>query len=391
VVAIKIPYPVTSGGLIAIYEPIRHLAIRGHDITLLAFDSRPINEWAPITQYCRVIPIPHNTITRTGPAVLNLFHTIPYIVTKYKSKALADELLRLITEETFDLVQFEILYMGHYASIPKTKGIPALLRQQNVETIVWERLAERGRGLISLYSKIQALKMRQYEKLICEQVDACLAITQVDSQTLRRMSSQISTFVVPVGVDLDVYSPTNEVEKPFNLVYVGSMDYYPNEDAILWFTTKILPMIKAQIPGTKLFIVGRNPSNKVRKLCNNDIIVTGTVEDVQAFIQQASVFLVPLRIGSGIRIKILQAMAMGKAIVSTSVGAQGIALTSGQNIVISDTPKEFSESVIHLLQEPEIRLLLGRNARQFVEKYYRWETIIDDLEKIYHLFVDSSL
>lgn len=324
--------------------------------------------------------------------MLNLLSTMPYVVSKYKSKALANEMQRLLAAETFDLVQLEFLYMGHYISIPQAKGIPILLRQHNVETVVWERLARKGGGLISLYAKIQAPKIRRFEKQVCEQVDACLAITEADAQTFQAMSPKIRTFVVPSGVDLKVYKPCNEAEELYTLAYVGSMDYFPNEDAVLWFTKEIYPKIKAQAPETKFYIVGRSPSAVVQKLSNGeDIIVTGTVEDVQMYIRQAAVFLVPLRVGGGIRIKILQALAMGKTVVSTSIGAQGIGVTAGQNIVLADTAEDFSQSVVNLLRNRGKRQQIGQNARQFVEQYYGWDAIIDELEEIYHRLVNAKL
>jgi len=378
--------------MIALLEPIQRLAKRGHKITLLAFDTRDAQTWSSLELYCRIITVPHDTTNRVIPAALNVLLPIPYVISKYKSSALATQMEKLLDTESFDLVHLEFLYMGHYLSIPKARDIPVLLRQQNVESVIWEKLGREGSGLLRLFAKMQVPKVRRFETSMCEQADACLAITENDARTLKGMNPRINTIVLPSGVDLEFFGPPNDVsEESCSLVYIGSMDYFPNADAVLWFTQEVLPLIKSRFPKLKLTIVGRNPPLSVLQLSNGeDIIVTGTVDDVREYMAKATVFIVPLRVGGGIRIKLLQAMAMGKATVSTSTGAEGIDVADGRDILLADTASDFSRCVIDLLLDENKRRVIGQNARSMVEKSYGWDAIISRTEEIYSRFIDRK-
>ena len=380
----NVPYPPTDGGRIAVFEPIRRLAERGHRITLLAFGSREAKDWSPLEQYCSLEVVGHDSANHILPAALNMMSQTPYTISKYKSSAMVARLRQRLASEAFDLVQVEHLHMGQYLPIIKEYGLPMLLRQQNVESVMTERFWRQARGLYRLYVGLQIAKLRRFEVQVCLQADACLMMTEVDAECLKRMNPHISTVVIPAGVDLTYYHPSPESNKENEIVFVGAMNWAPNIEAVLWFCGEIFPKVKRQLANVRLCIVGKDPPPSVRRLSSRpDVYVTGFVQDVRDYVAKASVFLVPLRVGSGMRLKILEAMAMGKAVISTRIGAEGIEAVDGQHILLADTADDFSASVIRLLTDANMRRHIGQNARRLVERRYSWNTMVDLTEQIY--------
>lgn len=388
----KSPYPPTDGGRIAIFEPLRRLAQRGHRITLITFGSLSTQHWTPLQQYCRLEIVDHNTANRILPAVLNLFSSTPYTISKYNSSAMADRMRQLMASERFDLMHIEQLHMAHYLRVAEEFNIPVILRAQNVESLLAERFWREGRGIERLYAWTQLAKLRRFEARACERASMCLTISDVDAERLRQLNLHIKTTVVPAGVDTDYYRPMPGLEEPNTIVFVGSMDWRPNVDAVLWFCDDILPRIERQIQHVKFYIVGKNPPQRIQQLADGGkMIVTGFVEEVREYVAKSSVFIVPLQVGSGMRLKMLQAMAMSKAIVSTSIGAEGIKVTNGRDVLLADTVDDFVQGTIKLLMDAELRHHIGNNARKLVERYYSWNTVIDLTEQIYQDVVQSRV
>lgn len=389
----KLPYPPTDGGRIVVWETIKRLAERGHHVTLCCFGSETDQQSITrLEQFCRVILVQHDTSNRLIPALLNTFLPIPYTISKYYSKKMIEAVSSVLASCRFDLVQIEPLHMAHYLHIAKKFGVPVILREHNVESLLIERFSRKARGLQRFYARLQVPKVRWYESKMCEQADLCLTISEEDAKRLRSLNYRIRTVVIPAGVDTNYFYPKfGEAEEPYTIVSVASMDWPPNVDGIMWFCDKIFSKVKDHLPQVKLYIVGKNPPYSVRNLHNgSDIIVTGFVEDVRDYIAKGSVFIVPLRIGSGMRLKILQVMAMGKAVISTSVGAEGIRVNSGHNIVLADTETQFAKSVIELLTDDCKRTWIGKNARKLVECYYSWDSVIDSLERVYYELVGGK-
>ncbi|HGE72140.1 TPA: glycosyltransferase, partial [Candidatus Poribacteria bacterium] len=192
------------------------------------------------------------------------------------------------------------------------------------------------------------------------------------------------------GVDTDYFKPMDMKEDESQIVFVGSMDWQPNEDAVLYFCDQIFPLIKSDIPNVKFYIVGSNPTERVLKLKNIDgVIVTGLVDDVRSYMSQSAVFVVPLRIGGGTRLKILQALAMKKAVVSTSIGCEGLGLKHNEHLLISDDPIEFAKSVTLLIKDRELRYGLGEKGRKLVEDQYDWKAISMKLDALYRKAIEG--
>jgi glycosyltransferase involved in cell wall biosynthesis len=231
----------------------------------------------------------------------------------------------------------------------------------------------------------QWLKMRAFERRMCRRFDSVVAVSSEDREQIQREYGVASVFDVPTGVDTNFFRPSgNEQSDPHNIVFTGSMDWLPNEDAISYFTEQIMPRIKAAIPEVTLTVVGRNPYPSLLELSNRDssIIVTGRVDDVRPFIERAAAYIVPLRIGGGTRLKIYEAMAMEKAIVSTTIGAEGLPVKDGAELLLADTAESFAEAVVRVLNDKALAQTIGRRAARVVREEFGWERVAERFGRI---------
>ena len=217
-----------------------------------------------------------------------------------------------------------------------------------------------------------------------EALDRCLAITAEAAGRLRNLSPHARVVVIPAGVDVEAFRPSPQDEQPETVVFVGAMDWLPNADAVIWFCQEALPAIRQAFPAVQFYVVGKDPSPAVCRLAEGGAVhVTGFVADVRDHLARATVFVVPLRVGGGMRLKLLQALAMAKPSVSTTIGAEGIAVAHGQEILLADDAAAFAQCVIDLLRDPGLRVRLGENGRRLVETRYSWEATTDMLEAAY--------
>jgi len=212
------------------------------------------------------------------------------------------------------------------------------------------------------------------EKFYVQQADHLLTVSELDRRFFSQYIDAYKITVIPTGVDTDYFQPTHGEENPNSLVFTGSLDWLPNDDAMSYFLTELLPRIRYYVPQATFCIAGRNPSPKIRALAiRHGVQVTGRVQDIRPYIRSAAVYVVPLRIGGGTRLKIFEAMAMGKAIISTSIGAEGLPVENGENIIVRDDPDQFALSAARLLLDSEYRRRLGSAARQLVSTNYSWK------------------
>jgi glycosyltransferase involved in cell wall biosynthesis len=263
--------------------------------------------------------------------------------------------------------------------------VPTLLSLQNIDSSIWRRLARQtGNPVQKLAFWMQYRSFRHYERLMARKFSACACVSEEDKNLLADLCPGISIEVIPNGVDVESYQPDHRLTEEATIVYTGSMDWLPNEDAVLYFHERMLPLLEAQIPNVKFYIVGQNPTQRVKQLSQrNNVIVTGMVDDVKPYIAKASVYVVPLRIGGGTRLKILEALAMEKAVVSTTIGCEGLQLTPGKDILIADEPEKFARLVLRLAQDEKFRQRLGQSGRKQVEKKYDWRSIGKQLNELY--------
>ncbi|MDE0316058.1 MAG: glycosyltransferase family 4 protein [Candidatus Poribacteria bacterium] len=388
-----VPYPLTDGGRIRVFNLLKQIA-KNNDVTLLALETQPTD--AESITHIQNLGIKVHLVPNSSMLPRISFKTLfsaffkrqPITVARYNVPAYREKLRELLSAETFDLVHYE---MFHIAQFYFETDLPRVLSQQNVDSAIWRRLQGETSNLFYKFAYwTQQIAFQRYERVISPQFDAVTCTSDIDAAVFQQHCAKDIVKVIPNGVDITHYHPDFTSEAPAHLIYIGSMDWYPNEDAVSFFVEEVLPQIQNSVPDAKFSIVGGNPSARVQKLENREgVAVTGRVPEIKPYFAEATVFVVPLRIGSGTRLKILEAMAMGKAVVSTTVGAEGLALRDGEEIFIADEPKAFAEAVTQLLTDSSLRQKIGENGRARVEQDYDWRNIGKKLLAVYESVINK--
>jgi polysaccharide biosynthesis protein PslH len=389
-----LPYPPKGGSLQRSFHLLKEMAKR-HRIFLVAFSpkallpvpdqvARSVEKLKEHCQEVKVLDVPCEKSKFAWGWLLfkNIFSSLPYSTKRLESKEMEESVKDVLTRQKIDLVYFDTIDLAQYAGF--TGKLRAVMNHQNVESLLLRRRAERMRNpLKKIYMKIQSNKLREYERSQAEKFDLNLAVSEPDKTEFLRIFPHARVEVIPNGVDTDYFMPQNIQIKKNNLIFIGGMTWYPNRDGLLYFIQSIWPLIKEEIPEASLTLIGRKPLQKlIESSREKDLEVPGFVEDVRPYLHRANVMVVPIRVGGGTRLKILDAFACGKAVVSTSIGCEGLEVTPDNNILIGDSPEEFAGQVIKILRDDKLMTSLGSEARKLVEEKYRWETIGEYLNSI---------
>ena len=383
-------HPVDKGGKIRTYNMLKELK-RDHRISYLTLnDGESAGAIAAADEYCHeLIRIPYAARTKFTPAfysdlLFNVPSALPYAIAKYKSSEMRSRINERLRKGDVDVLICDFLTPA--VNLDFSFGCPTVLFQHNVEAMIWKRHYQVQRNAIKkVYLNAQWLKMRAFEERMCRKFDAVIAVSAEDRDQMRTDYSLKAVFDVPTGVDTEFFKPTGAMERdPMNLVFTGSMDWLPNDDAIRYFTEDILPIVRRRVPKVSLTVVGRNPSPYLTELTKKDpsIKVTGRVDDVRPYMEKAAAYVVPLRIGGGTRLKIYEAMAMEKPIVSTTVGAEGLPLQDGAELLLADNAESFADAVVRLLKEPELADRIGTRAARTVRERFGWQRVAKDFSQI---------
>ena len=382
-----VPFPLTDGGRIRVFNLLKQIAEKS-DVTLLALETQTtdadgVAELQRLGIQVHLVPnVPMLPRVSLGTLVKAFLKRQPITVARYDVRAYRQKFRELIADQTFDLIHYE---MFHTAQFHTETHLPGVLSQQNVDSAIWRRLcSETANPLYKFAYWTQQLAFQHYERVLSPKFNAVTCTSDIDAIVFQHHCAEDAIEIIPNGVDVTHYLPDFTTEAPAHLIYIGSMDWYPNEDAVAFFADEVLPGIQEKVPDVAFSIVGGNPPVRVQKLAERDgVVVTGRVPEIKPYFAEATVFVVPLRIGSGTRLKILEALAMGKAIVSTTVGAEGLDLRDGEEIFIADEPTAFADAVTRLLTDSELRRRIGENGRTRVEQDYDWRSIG---EKLYGLY-----
>jgi polysaccharide biosynthesis protein PslH len=374
-------HPVDKGGKIRTYYMLRELK-RTHHIVYLTLDDGAAGpaERTAATEYCHeLVCVPHSTRPKFSPGFYgelarNLASPLPYFVKKYESSTMRHQLERLIGGAPFDVLVCDFLQPS--VNVPARLPLSTVLFQHNAEAMIWRRHYEvQQNPLKKAYLYDQWRKSFAYERAACRRFDQVVAVSREDAETMRREYGVEHVADVPTGVDTDFFRPCGDVPRePHNLDFTGSMDWLPNEDAMQYFIKEIMPRVRQSVPGVTLTVVGRNPYPSLVKQARRDpaIVVTGRVEDVRPYMERATAYVVPIRVGGGTRLKIYEAMAMEKPIISTTVGAEGLPLRDGAELLLADTPDAFADAVVRVLKDEELARTLGLRAAATVRQRYAW-------------------
>jgi glycosyltransferase involved in cell wall biosynthesis len=381
----SLPYPPHQGGALRNYGILHGLHAEGHQTTLLSFNGN--HQPTPLDTLCtRVETVPAPVRTQAQRIRDMIVSSQPDLTRRLASSAFRQRLIEILGAETFDLVQFEGLEMAGYLPDVRQHQPSAKLcyDAHNAEYRLQENIFEVDRSdprrwPAAAYSFIQARRIKQVEREICQLADCVLAVSEEDAASLLPFRSDNRVAVIPNGIFSGGYNGSLEQLDlgPHALVFTGKMDYRPNVDAMLWFAAEVLPLIKMQLPDVRLYIVGQKPHRRLEALRDNEhIALTGWVADVAPFLHAAAVYVAPLRMGSGTRLKILEAMAAGCAITATPLAAAGLPDEARSALVIAETAAQMSEAITDLLQNQEQRAKLGSMAKAVVYKHYDWSVLI---------------
>jgi len=385
-----VPYPLNNGGLIRVYHLLVNLG-RKHDVTVVCMepDNAAQAEGVKVIEEqgisIELVPVASNQKKdlKRFYQLLSLFSSKPYQYKQYYSKAMQHLIDKHLNTTEFDLAMVEFSQMGYYQL---NTSIPRYVDQHNVEYEIMHRTYETEKSpLRKLLAYSEWKKYHRQEIENCEKFTACLTTSQRDADILVERSPHLQCHVIPNGVDSDFFQPDHSPIDPNMVLFTGTISYYPNTEGILWFYKSVWPLIKKKNPSATFCIAGKSPPPDVQKLADTDesVTATGMVDDMRDYYNKAAVVVVPLRVGGGTRLKILEGMSMAKAIVSTSVGAEGINHTNGRNILLRDTPEEFSEAVVALMNDEAQRQALEQGGRQLVEDKYDWRAVSEKLSQVF--------
>ena len=392
----KPPYPASEGGPMAMNSIITGLLDAGHHVKILAVNSEKFN--------VKESDIPEDYKKKTGielidvdlsvkpmNAFLNLFTKKSYHVERFISDDFKARLIEVLDKEQFDIVQLEMLYMAPYVDVIRAHSKAMIvLRAHNVEHKIWERIAKETQSpLKRWYINHLAKTLKEYELNALETVDGIAAITRKDAAFFRKYSSK-PVIDIPFGVYPEEFTPKYEIEGKPKFYHIGSMNWMPNEEGIRWFINEVLPKTVEKVYDFVYHLAGRNMPEWLTTMKDPHIDVVGEVPDAKAFVSNNDVAIVPLLSGSGIRIKIIESMAMGKTVITTRVGAEGILYDEDVNIIIAENKAKMVEAIRSINENPQIAIKIGQAARRLVEETYDNRKIIARLLMFYEQIKPGS-
>ena len=392
----KPPYPAVEGGPMAMNSIITGLLEAGHQVKILAVNSKKYN--------VRLEEIPEDYRKKTGielidvdlrvkpfQAFKNLFSKKSYHVERFISKDFTDRLIAVLKKDIYDVVQLETLFMTPYVeTIRKYTKASIVLRAHNVEHLIWERIAKGTRFFLKrAYIKHLAKTLKNYELNAISQVDGIAAITRKDAAFFRKYCAT-TTIDIPYGVYPEEFHPNYTIEGKPTFYHIGSMNWIPNEEGIRWFIDNCLEAVVEKVPDFVFHLAGRNMPEWVKELNNPHVDVVGEVPDAKLFVTGHNVAIVPLLSGSGIRIKIIESMALGKTVITTMVGAEGILYEEDVNIIIAENKAKMAEAIRRINENPAMAEEIGKAARKLVEDIYDNRKITERLLMFYNQIKPSS-
>lgn len=375
-------HPVDKGGRIRTYQMLKEIA-KHHQVTYLTLDDGGAAPDAleKASEYAHVVErIPFTPPAKGGAAcyatlVLNVLSGLPYAVARYQSAQMHDAIARHAPD--VDLVICD--FLAPAVNLPVGLESPTVLFQHNVEAMIWERHAEVSASYIRrTYMREQFRRMARFEKEACQRFDQVIAVSDEDAKVMRHRYAAPNVSSVPTGVDVKYFTPADRaLQNPNELVFTGSMDWMPNDDAMGWFLQEILPRIRAKLPDVVVTVVGREPSVRLKAQAKRlgGVEVTGRVPDVRPYLERAAAFIVPMRVGGGTRLKIFEAMSMGLPVVSTAIGAEGLPLESNATILLRDHPDAFADGIVDVLMKNGSVADIGRVGQMQVRESFGWQGV----------------
>ncbi len=384
----EFPHSKVIGGPILIHNRLKYLA-KNHLVSLAAFSHPGDEKYIPTVQpFChdlQLVPLP----PKRSPAKTTVdFFTSPvphYFLRVHGSKKMAHAIAEMVRNDNYDFVIAEYSVMGQF--LHKNPELPPTRRIISVHECYYLARLKSFRhhklGLDKLKEAINLKGLKKYEFDMYRNADKVFALTPQGKDELLAISPDLDIAIIPHGVDVETFSFSPQAEEENSLVFLGNYLHYPNVDAVLYFHEEIWPLLKKNISQLKFYVVGQGPPPEIMRLAQDkSIVVTGTVDDVTPYLRRGQVFICPVRLGGGFRGKILEAMALGRPVVSTRLGAEGIPASCGENIILADTPDEFVKGITDLIGDTQLYQRIQQNARKLMEDRYAWDKGVARLEKV---------
>ncbi len=392
----KMPFPPKDGGSIAMNILTDGLIKCGNNVKVLAVNTPKhfIKEDDIDVEYRKRTAFQSvyiDTSVKPIGAFLNLFSNKSYNIIRFYSKEFENTLIDILLKQEFDIVHLETLWVASYVdTIREYSKAKIVLRSQNVEYVIWERLADASTNFFKKwYLKLLAERLKKYELSMLNRYDGIAAITDIDAKIHQKLACTLPIITIPFGIDVSKYKKDESTTEYPSVFHIGAMDWMPNADGIKWLLENVWPKVLLKHPAVNLYLAGRNMPSWLKQLSIPNVLVLGEVEDSNQFINSKSIMLVPLTSGGGMRVKIIEGMALGKTVVSTSIGAEGIEYENLKDILIADSADEFVEAIHTCLSDKIYADTVARNARILVEKKYDNITICKQLTWFYKALIQN--
>jgi glycosyltransferase involved in cell wall biosynthesis len=378
----RIPFPANDGGNIAMLGMADALASQGVRLKMLTLNT--LKHWvnpeslpSKITSDYKLESVRVDTSVKTIDALLNIFSGESYNVQRFYSLQFEIKLTEVLQKETYDVVLLESLFMAPYIkAVRKFSKAKIILRSHNVEHVIWERLAMNEKNPVKkFYLGLLTKRLRKYEIENLSHIDGMLPITEEDKSFFEKLGCSKPMLTVPAGIDMLHYPDQADESATLCLFHIGSMDWRPNFEGVSWFLQEVWPLINKKFPSLKLFLAGRNFPDEIIARKDPNVFCEGEVSDAQAFMQLKQIMVVPLKSGGGMRVKIIQGMALGKTIISTSIGAEGIDYTNNLNLLVADSPADFVAAVEKCISDKSYCFAIGKQARKLALENYSTDRI----------------
>ncbi|OIN94994.1 hypothetical protein COS81_02095 [candidate division WWE3 bacterium CG06_land_8_20_14_3_00_42_16] len=375
----RFPYYPLKGDQLRDYNQIKLLS-KKHEITLVTFQAADTKEEdiKYMQQYCRLELVFWNKIQSHLNVLRGSLSRLPLQVGYFASPAMSAKIKHLLKHNHYDLIHVHLARMAEY--VKDHQGIPKVIDLMDAFSLNMRNRAKREKLLFKVVSKVEELRMKNYEKTLCQKFDKVIVVSERDRAAL---GIQENVSILPLGVDLR--KPKKNKKYRHDLIFTGNMGYFPNQDAVLWFTKEVFPLILKKMPHLTFAIVGNNPGQKIKKLASKHIKVTGFVPSIYDYLAQARLAVAPLRSGSGMQIKVLEAMAAGCPVVATHYVSEGIAHASERKeiFIAPDDAQQFADKVVQVLQNNNLCQQVAKTALNLIEKEYTWNRVVSRLDRIY--------
>lgn len=388
----KVPFPPKDGGCIAMNQLTMGMIAEGHQVKVLAVNTpKHFTDIEKLPEDYRsktnIEAVFIDTKVKAIPAFLNLFSSASYNISRFYSKSFEKKLIQLLSEEQYDIVLLESLFVSMYSPVIKERTKARIVfRAHNIEHKLWERNAlASSNSLKKIYFKILAKRLKKYEESSLDFFDAIAAITKEDAAWFKDEKFSGPVKVIPFGIDIDkILSEKETSSESLSIFHLGAMDWQPNVEGVNWFLNNVWEKINEIYPDMKLYLAGRKMSGDLKNLNKKNVIIVGEVKDAHLFMRSKGLMIAPLLSGGGMRVKIIEGMALGKVIVTTTVGAEGINYSNGKNIIIADDPKGFVDAVSKYVLSDDHLSDIGKNAKTLASEQYNNADISRDLTGLFN-------